>query len=312
MYIDEMMLDPIHENYRDLFRKIFNEHEKDLNETIEQHVVGSDEGVSYIGKDEVDAMLAEHFGKVEDLLENHFEQVESGFSISKSFNKLKFGMKKMATNFKDALIERADKTKTDFNEKVQDVKSSAKRQVNTFVGKLNGQIKRLSEKLDEFVNEDIQDEKSDKELEDEFSANDVDLLTFIESEDVMKDEMYFNAHGEQGIRELSKELGYEPSEDPVIYYETGDEYVISVSTGMSGDNGTGIELKVDKESGMVSVVEIEVYERDVPDFEASDPYFGYTKNEIDGEFDFFIDSRFLEEKELNKSNVKNQDVGLEM
>jgi len=149
---------PIHNDYREFVLRAFKEHEKDLHNTIDRHIVGTKEGKSYISKDEVREMLEEHFEKVDNLLGEYDANTKSGFSLSESFNDLKENMKKVATEFKESLIKRVNKAKKSFNDKVQDVKDSARKQVNASVNKINDQVKNLSNKLDRFV--EVEDNNS--------------------------------------------------------------------------------------------------------------------------------------------------------
>lgn len=159
----------IHNDYRELVLKAFKDHEKDLHNTIDRHIVGNKEGKSYISKNEVERMLDQHFKKVESLVERYDSKTKSRLSFSDSFNELKESMKKAATKFKETLIERVNKTKKNLNDKfenikeamndkkieakdkVNDVKVSAKNKVNASVNKINDQIKKVSNRLDKFV-----------------------------------------------------------------------------------------------------------------------------------------------------------------
>lgn len=159
----------IHNDYREFILRAFKEHEKDLHNTIDRHVVGTKEGRSYISKDEVKEMLEEHFEKVEGLWVEYNDKTKSGFSLAESFNDLRENMKKVATEFKESLIERVNKAKKSFNDKVQDVKDSARRQVNVSVNKINDQVKSLSNKLDKFV--EVKDNNSKERNIQEVSKN---------------------------------------------------------------------------------------------------------------------------------------------
>ncbi|WP_342558987.1 hypothetical protein [Metasolibacillus sp. FSL K6-0083] len=138
-------------------QQVIERYSKEILQTVETYVSGDKQGSAYLTKNEMGHMLHNHFIRIENHLEQYFEQPVPKVTFAERFETFK-------NDLKQSLVERSTKTKEAVFDQVDVVKLAAEAKIKAGISSLNERIKDFTKVVDVMLEPEVGVTKSTKKI----------------------------------------------------------------------------------------------------------------------------------------------------
>ncbi|KYG92025.1 hypothetical protein A0U40_03540 [[Bacillus] sp. KCTC 13219] len=145
-------------------QQVIERYSKEILQTVETYVSSDKQGSTYLTKNEMEHMLHNHFIRIENRLEQYFEQPAPKVTFAERFETFKNDLQQFAKDLKQSLVERSTKTKEAVFDQVDVVKLAAEAKIKAGVSSLNERIKDFTKVVDVMLEPEVGVTKSTKKI----------------------------------------------------------------------------------------------------------------------------------------------------